>query len=162
MCVSNYSQVVCTNLSFLCGCLSVCHMCRRIWVCLQALVCRCPTVVSLPVKRTFQVKKMFRAMTYSPQGLMLSVSGRYAISIVQTSAVNMHACMFFVTITVWICRLQTWSWRMSYTAAAWLTDSFRTTTWGPMVCLSGRLTGEWHQWEPAVPPPWSQALSDSQ
>lgn len=61
---------------------------------------------------------------------------------IRMSKFNTKVCVFFVTRTVYLCVLQTRSGMMSCAAAAWLTDSFRTTTWGPMVCLSRRLTAE--------------------
>lgn len=46
-------------------------------------------------------------------------------------------CLYSLSHRVCVCILLTWFWMMSCAAAAWLTDSFRATTWGPMVRLSG-------------------------
>lgn len=157
-------------------------------MCVCVLVHRCHRVVTLPVTRTFGVQiwgedsqRIGKAMRYNPQGVLCFSdprTPRYTTVCVflgsERCSCHFHCLIFEIlhtcvcvcflshTDTSFVSMFRTWSWMMSYAAAAWLTDSFRTTTWGPMVSLSGRLTGEWHQWEPAVPPPRSQALSDSQ
>ncbi len=124
-------------------------------ICVCALACRCPGVDLLPVTRSFGEQSggedsqgIGRAVRCDPRGVKVCVimcsmclllgSKRCwccVVSIVWISKFNMH--MVFVTHTVCVYVFQTWSRMMSYAAAARLTDSFRTTTWGPMVRLSG-------------------------
>lgn len=160
VCVANYCKDVWTNLSLLFGCRAAQLSYVQILVC----VCVCMRKVSVCVccgvqmswnwcpasNKGFCGAKWRGGQPGDWQGreawvkscVIMSLCGFWTVNGIDPmlypySEVPNSTCLYSLSHRVCVCILLTWFWMMSCAAAAWLTDSFRTTTWGPMVRLSG-------------------------